>query len=264
MIRRLVRVLWIAVFAAGNAAVAANFDPAQIAAIDKAADAFAEMGKDAYKTGTPPRLSDATVKALLDVIFATEKLNDGPDSVPFERLDKLNDWLLRVVKTGMVYVFAGTGIADFEKAASVDAKAQQQTQQRIAANTVAFAPEMGRYYDAQLAVSRALIDSVTTELTAHPDKLTSAAATSGLAQMRNGMTQTLIGVVTTFMVPGIEPAWMRERELVLVAIAPSAAKFLDPGQRKKVGDTTLQVANSMSDQAVKDGLVAFAKTISPP
>jgi len=257
---RLAGVLWIALFATfGPAAAAANFDPEQVAAVDKAADAFAVLGMEAYQTGAPPRQSDSTAKELLDIIFGTAALNDGPDPIPFAQIDKLNDWLLRVVKTGMIYVFAGTGIADIEKISTVDAKVQQQ----IAANTTAFAPELGRYYDSQLALSRAEMDTVAAEMAAHPDKFTSSNATSGLAQMRTGLTQTLIGVVTTFPVPGLDPTWMRERELALVAIAPSAARFLDDGSRKQVREAALQVADTMSDQAVKDGLVAFAKTIMP-
>jgi len=258
--RRLARILWIAVFAAsGGAAAAANFDPAQIAAIDKAADAFAALGKDAYKTGEPPRQSDPAAKKLLDVIFGTSGLNAGATPVPFEQIDALNDWASRIVKTGMIYVFAGTGIADIAKLQDLNPKVPEQ----IAKNTTAFALEIGRFYDAQLSVSRAEIDAVAAEMAAHPDKFASAGAAAGLARMQGGMTQTLVGVVTTFPVPGLEPGWMRERELALIAIAPSAAGFLEPDSRKQIRDAAMQVADTMTDQAVKDGLIAFAKTISP-
>jgi hypothetical protein len=258
--QRLIRVLWIVLLATnGDVAAAAKFDPEKIAAIDKAAGALAELGKDAYKTGTPPRQSDPAVKELLDVVFGTAGLNDGPDPVPFAQIDVINDWLLRVVKTGMIYVFAGTGIADLEKISNLDEKVQAQ----IAKNTAAFAPEMGRYYDAQLAVSQAEIDMVGSEIAAHPEKFKSSNVTSGLAQMRAGLTHTLIGVVTTFPVAGLDPAWMRERELALIAIAPSAARFLEPESRQQIRAAALQVSETVGDQAVKDGLIAFAKTVMP-
>ncbi|HYM72228.1 MAG TPA: hypothetical protein VET89_04555 [Stellaceae bacterium] len=258
--RYFVQLLWIVLFAAGaDVAAAATFDPAQIAAVDKAADAFAALAKDAYKTGSPPRQADPAARDQLDIVFGTAGLNDGSNPVPFEQIDKLNEWLLRIVQTGMVYVFAGTGIADIAKAQKIDAKAQAQ----IVKNTVAFAPEMGRFYDAQLAVSRAEIDTVAAEIAAHPEKYKSGKAATGLTHMRGGLTQTLVGVVTTFPVPGLEPAWMRERLLALVAIAPSAAKFLDADQRKQIRDATLQIADTMTDQSVKDGMIAFAKTIMP-
>jgi len=238
---------------------AAQFDPGQIAAVDKAADALAQLGKDAYKTGNPPRQTDPEAAKLLDLVFGTAKLNDGPDPVPFAQLDKLNDWLLRVLQTGFIYICAGTGINDLTKVATLDEKTQRQ----LAANVVAFAPEVGRYYDAQLAVSRAETDTIVAELTAHPDRLKSDQAMRGLAIARGGVAKTLIGVVTTFPAPGLEPTWIRDREKALMAIAPSAARFLEEDSRNQVAAAALQVAGAMPDPAVKDGLAAFAKAIAP-
>ena len=238
---------------------ASQFDPSQVAAVDKAAAAFAQLGKDAYKTGKPPRVSDPKAAKLLDVIFGTAKLNDGADPVPFAQLDKLNDWLLRVLQTGLVYVCAGTGIADLGKVASVDEKAQEQ----IALNLVSFAPEIGRYYDAQLAVSHAESDTIMVEMAAHPDRFKSDQVMHGLATTRDGLTRTLIGVVTSFPTPGLEAAWIRDREAALMAIAPTAVKFLGADSRKRIVAAAQQVADRMGDPGVKDGLIAFTNTIAP-
>jgi hypothetical protein len=237
-------------------AEAAPVDPAQFAAVDKAADAFVKLGKDAYKTGKPPRQSDPQAAKLLDTIFGTAKLNDGPGPVPFAQLDKLNGWLWCVLQTGAIYVLAGTGVDDINKASSADEK-------QIGLNLVAFAPEIGRYYDAQLAVSRAETDTIVAELAAHPDQFTTSKAVHGLATTRGGLTQTLIGVVTTFPFTGLDPAWIRDREVALMAIAPSAVKFLEADSRKQIADAALQVAEGMTDPAAKDGLIAFAKAIGP-
>jgi hypothetical protein len=258
---RIARSLCIALLVTSwSIAEAAQLDPAQVAAAGKAADALAKLGKDAYQTGKPPRQSDPKVAKLLDVVFGgTAKLNDGPDPVPLEQLDKLNDWLLSVLKTGMIYICAGTGISDLTKVGSADEKAQLQ----IGKNLVAFAPEMGRYYDAQLAVARAESDTIAAALAAHPDRFKSDQAAQGLATTRGGLTQTLIGVVTSFPAPGLDPSWIRDREVALMAIAPTAAKFLEEDSRKKVAAAALQVADTMQDAGVKDGLTAFAKAIAP-
>ncbi|HXC28598.1 MAG TPA: hypothetical protein VNV38_11635 [Stellaceae bacterium] len=259
---RIVRPICIALLATSwHIAEAAQLDPAQVAAAGKAADALAALGKDAYQTGKPPRQSDPKVAKLLDDVFnGTAKLNDGPDPVPLAQLEKLNDWLLAVLKAGFVYIGAGTGISDI---AAIASSSDPKVDQQINANLVAFAPEMGRYYDAQLAVAHAEADTVAVELAAHPQRFVMGPAAQGLATTREGLAQTLVGVVTSFPTPGLDPAWIRDREAALMAIAPSAAKFLKDDERKQVAASALQVAGTMSDQAVKDGLTAFAKAVSP-
>src|SRR5262249_46756202 len=117
--------LALAIATVGSPASAASLDIAKIAAIDKAADGFAAMARDAYRTGQPPRQTDPAAKALLDTVFDTSALKDGTP-VPFAEADKLNDWVLRVVTVGSVYIFAGTGITDF---ARLQAKPPDETQQ---------------------------------------------------------------------------------------------------------------------------------------
>jgi hypothetical protein len=130
-------------------------------------------------------------------------------------------------------------------------------------NVGAFAPEVGRYYDAQLAVSQAESDTLATELTVHPDQFKSDHGVQALATIREGLAQTLIGLVTTFPAPGLDAAWIQDREKALMAIAPSAARFLEADSRKRIAAAALQVADGMTDPPVKDGLTAFAKAISP-
>lgn len=196
--RRLIRAFWVVALIGGSdAAAAAGFDAAKIAEIKTAGDAFQALGKDAYKTGLPPRQSDPAVAKLLDTIFGTDVLN-GPPPVTFAQFLAVNDWLLQVVNTGLVYVTAGTNIADFMALTSISAEAQT----RMNANVIAFAPEIGRYYDAQLAVSRVEIDLVIGELAAHPDDYKSGTKAQGVGEMRSGLAQTLTGVVETFQLPG--------------------------------------------------------------
>jgi hypothetical protein len=142
---------------------------------------------------------------------------------------------------------------------SVTAKQQEQ----MNTNVVTFAPEMGLYYDAQLAVSKVEIDLVIRELAAHPDDYKSGTKAQGVGEMRAGLAQTLAGVVETFQLSGVASAWLRERLPALLALAPTAAKFLEPDQRRQVHDLAVKVAAEASDAAVKTGLNSFAQAVAP-
>jgi hypothetical protein len=183
----------------------------------------------------------------------------GPPPVTFDQFLAVNDWLSQIVNVGLVYVTAGTGIADFAGLNSVTAKQQAQ----MNANVIAFAPEMGRYYDAQLAISRVEIDLVIGELAAHPDDYKSGTKAQGVSEMRSGLAQTLIGVVETFQLPGVDPGWLRDRLPALLALAPTAAKFLQLDSKRQLHDLAIQVANAASDDAIKTGLNSFAQIIAP-
>ena len=154
--RRFIRVLWVIALVGGSdAAAAAGFDAAKIAEVKRASEAFVALGKDAYKTGQPPRQSDpAVAKALLDTIFDTSvDVLNGPPPVTFAQFLDVNNWLMAVVNVGLVYVTAGTGFSDFTTLASLNSVTAKQ-QAQMNANVISYAPEMGRYYDAQLAVSQ--------------------------------------------------------------------------------------------------------------
>ena len=125
--RRLIRAFWlIALIGGGGDATAAGFDAAKIADIKTAGAAFLALGKDAYKTGQPPRQSDPAVAKLLDTLFGTDACLNGPPAVTFAQFLAVNDWLSQVVNVGLVYVTAGTGIADLAGLGAVTAKQQEQ------------------------------------------------------------------------------------------------------------------------------------------
>lgn len=247
-------VLILLLTAAAGPAGAAELDPARIAAIDRAAEAFLALAQDAYKTGAPPRQADPAVKPLLDTVFDTAGLNRG-GPLPFAQLAALNDWTARVVAVGSVYVFAGTGIPDFDHLTGIDEKQEQQ----IVHNTVAFAPEMGRYFDAELAIEQTMIECVMAELAARPATYQSQPAQQGLETIRGGLKQTLTGVMTTLLTPGIDPGWVRDRLPALAAIAPPAGKFLSPQDRGELRDIAVEVAERLDDPVSAASLGAIAK-----
>lgn len=259
--RRVIRALWVIVLVGGGGgiAAAAGFDAAKIADVKRAGDAFVAMGKNAYKTGAqPPRQSDPAVKALLDTVLDTSALA-GPPPVSFAQFLDVNNWLEQVVKVGLVYVTAGTGIADFGSLTSIAPAAQAQ----MNSNVISYAPEMGRYYDAQLAVTKAEIDLIIGELAAHPDAYKSGTKAQGIEEMRSGLTQTLAGVVETFQLPGVNSAWLRDRLPALQSLAPTAAKFLQADAKKQLHDLAVKVAASApSDSGIAGGLNSFAQAVA--
>jgi hypothetical protein len=256
--RRLIAALSLIAILWGGTAGAATVDAARIAAVDKAADAFLKLGKDAYKTGEPPRQSTPQVEKLLATLCDTGGLNDGK-AVPFSDLTKLNDWLMKLTQVGMVYILAGTGVSDTAKLGEIDDKGKA----KIAANTVAFAPELGRYIDATLAVMQAEMATILVKMTEDPASLATPKAQHGLGETRAGVTRTLAGVVTTMPTPGLDPAWAVARLPALAAIAPVAAAFLPEENRKQLHDLTVATAETLKDEKAKAGLASFAKTIAP-
>jgi len=253
--------LWVVVLVGGGGdiAAAAGLDAAKIADVKKASEAFVAMGKDAYETASQaPRQSDPAVKALLDAVFDTSVLA-GPPPVTFAQFLDVNNWLMQVVNAGLIYVTAGTGIADFGSVTSITPAAQEQ----MNSNVITYAPEMGRYYDAQLAVTKVEIDLIIGELAAHPDAYKSGTKAQGIEEMRSGLAQTLAGVVETFQLPGVDPGWLHDRLPTLLALAPSASKFLQADARQQLHDLATKVAAAASDTGIKSGLTSFAQAVAP-
>lgn len=239
-----------------STARAATIDPARVAAVEKAAAAFLALAKDSYKTGQPPRQTDPAVKPLLDTVFNTAGINDN-GALPLGDFDKLQSWTLQMVKVGSVYLLAGTGIQDPTQIGSID----QQQQAQIAKNTAAFAPEIGRYFDAQIDLERALIDAVDAEMKAHPDEFQSAQKQGAVAKIKGGVKQSIAGALSTFQTAGISASWMNDRLRTLAPIAPSLATSLADQDRRDLAELARQTAAKIDDREVKSGLESFAKTV---
>jgi hypothetical protein len=245
----------------GSASAAFVVDDKKLTAIKNSASEFLKLAEGAAQSGRPPRQSDPKVKPLLDAVFDTSILNTGRP-LPFSDIQHVNEWSLQVLTVGAVYFLAVTGYTDLSKLAGVEAAEQQKVIKKINENTAAFAPEMGRYIDAQLAITRALIWGVTTEISANPDNFKSQKSQNGLANIRAGVVKTLVGCVTTLPIEGLGDDWRRDRIPALTAIAPNAATFLLPDQRKSVHDASLEVAERITDPAVKSALTAFASAVA--
>jgi hypothetical protein len=233
---------------------------ARLTAIRQAADDFLTIAKGSETSGQPPRESDPKVEALLVTVFDTTALN-AAQPLPRGDLDNLNEWLSQALRVATVYIFAGTGYTEFSQVGKLDPAAQQKLGQRVAHNTVTFAPEVGRYIDAQLYILGATALCVSADMTSEPDEYKSTQEQNGLGKIRNGVVQTLSGVLTTLPMDELSDTWRRDRIGVLTAIAPKVVAFLLPDQRKTVHDTAVQVAAQMTDATVKNGLSDFARTV---
>lgn len=254
MRRLLCIVLVIVAVALGGVAMAADLDPGRLAAVDQATETFLALAKNAFQSGAAPRLADPAVKPLLDTVFGTADLTTG-GPLPFAQLAGLNDWTTRIVAVGSVYVFAGTGIPDFDHLTSLDEKQEQQ----IIRNTVAFAPEIGRYFDAEMQIEQAMVACVMAELAVHPATYQSQEAQQGLETIRGGLKETLTGVMTTFLTPGLGISWVYQRLPVLAAVTPTAAKFLSPQDRADLRDVAAEVAERIDDAQAEAKLTEIAR-----
>ena len=232
-------------------------DAAKAEAMTKASEQFVALAKDSHTTGKPPRQTDAAAKPLMDRVFDLSEVQKSSSTFKMADLGNLNAWNMAVLKIGLVYILSGTGADDLSKLTVTD-----EVVKRIDQNAVDFAPEMGRYFDAQVWIQIGIMDVLNGYLpTASQAQLNQPNFKAGLEQVRAGAAQTLNGFVTSFPNAGLSDAWRRERIAVLTAAAPRAAKFLLPEQAAELRESTIKVADGMKDPAVKTGLTAFADTL---
>jgi hypothetical protein len=232
------------------------FDNIKIANIKQAADSFVTLAGDSAHTGKPPRQSDPSVKKLLDVVFDTTEIQRGAVYQSSD-LKFLGDWLSAVLKVGLIYSLSGSGIGDIHAVPN-----DPEIIKKIDHNAVLFAPEMGRYYDAQMLVQGAVMDVVSGILTAASQSdLDRPNFKDGIAQIRAGTTQSINGVITTLTTDGVADSWRRERLAVLLTVAPKIAKLLIPEQLLLLRQSTAEVAGQMTDPVVKSQLSSIIETL---
>jgi clan AA aspartic protease (TIGR02281 family) len=221
---------------------AAALEPSRITAIDQAADAFLAKAAEARKTGMGmvPRQSDPGVRGLLDTVFDTGDLSHG--AVPYSDLGKLNDWLSRIVAIGRIYLAAGKTARDFGL----------------------FGIELGRFFDAAVAVQQAIADCLMAELDAHPGEQLKPADLNKLARLRAAIGDSLNEMIGLFHAPGITVGWAMERLTALRAAAPSMARFLTPAQLARLRASTLRLAATLRERALRQTLGNLAEALATP
>jgi clan AA aspartic protease (TIGR02281 family) len=221
-------------------ASAASLDPSRVVAIDQAADAFLTKAAEAHKTGQVPRQSDPGIGPLLDTVFDIGDLSHGV--LPYADIAKLSDWLSRIVAVGRVYLKAGHAVHDIG----------------------VFGPEIGRFFDASVAVMQAIADTTTTELDTHPGARLSDGDLRKLAQLRGATGGALDELIGLFRAPGLGIGWAQERLQGLLAAAPSMARFLTPDQVARLRVKLRGLEEQVRDKKLREMFASVAVALAEP
>jgi hypothetical protein len=255
MRRHLQILAFLAAFAAPcGLAQAQTFDTAKLDSINKAADSFAAQANGSATSGKPPRYTDPAAKPLLDTIFDTKQLAGGKP-LPWSDVDKLHDWDKAAMKIGLIYYLAGTGTDDVNVVAK-DPKLTLRANQ----NTAAFAPEFGRYYDAQLQIYSALVDTATAQLAvATPEQRGDPTFKAKLNGINSGVAQSMIGLLHTFALENMQDDWLLLRTVALLDVTPKVAKFMTPEARTQVRNAAVEAAGQIKNPDVQSGVNTVAR-----
>ena len=229
----------------------------KIDSIKKATESFLVLAKDADTTGKPPRYSDPAVKPLLDTILNTKDL-EGGKPLPWASVQMLHEWNQATQKVGLIYYLAGTGTTD-PLAVSKD----PQKIIKANSNTAAFAYEFGRYYDAQMRILGAMIDSAIAQTaTITPEQRKDPVLRRILNNISDDTARAVTGLLGTFVLDGLQDDWMLLRVVALLEITPKAAKFLAPDDRSQLKNAAAEVAEHVSNPDVKGGINAIARAFA--
>jgi hypothetical protein len=217
----------------GDSAVA--LESATVAAIQRNAEALVALAGDTTKNGEVPRLINPSAKPLIESVFDTTELQRAPRPSALDLL-LLNNWALSVNKAGMIYVLAGTGVANGQPLPMGDPKFNE----RVNRNTVTYAPEIGRYTDAAVWLQCLTGEAAMSAISQAPKPLAENIK-SGFAMIQSGEFQSLYGVITTLEV-GVTDAWRRDRLAVLSATAMRTAESLAKDDLRKLSEHAKSVA----------------------
>jgi hypothetical protein len=252
----MLRLAAVAAFAFVSGAAVAAMDPAKVAAAKKAGDEFIALAKGSETTGQVPRQTDPKAKALLDTVFDRAAL--GPTVLPIAESGKIGELLANANRIGFAYMLAGTGLADLSKLGD-DQKAMEQAERNIGA----FAPEIGRWFDYQMAIQGAIADSTIAFLaSAKKEVLERPQVKEGLGDVRNGLAGSLRGVLQMMASDTLDDPWRRDRLAALAEIAPKAAKLVSAEAAASLRDSATQLANALADPTLQVGLKKFGETVA--
>lgn len=221
--------------------------------INKATESFLALAKESGTTGKPPRYADPAAKPLLDTVLNTKDIEGK--TVPWSSMELLQNWNKAVVKIGLAYFLAGTGTTDVAIVSKDPDKIQKTN-----SNSIAFANEVGRVYDAQLRIYAAMIDTAATQLAAaSPDQLKDPAFKNTLNNLSDNTARMLTGLLGTFVLEGLPEDWQLFRLVVLLDLTPKAAKFMAPEDRRQVRNAAAEVAGLVKNPDVRSGTSAVAR-----
>ena len=215
------------------------------AAAHKAADALVVLANSA---GSPPRQTGPAAATLLDSVFNIAVMPSKPD---VSQMGAVTDWMQSASRAGVLYLYAGTGMTDPRNLSA----AQLSLEQR---NVVTYAPEVGRYFDAELGLDDTL-DQIFLLLRDNPQKYgVDAQGMHGVQLAAAGTEAVIIGTLNAIALPGVTDEWRRGRLGYLRNIAPDAARLLSSEQRSAVREAADAATAAMHDGDVKNQLVGIS------
>lgn len=230
---------------------------AKIDAVNKAAESFTAMAKDSHTTGAPPRYSDPAAKPLLDAVWDTKDIQ-GAKPLPWTAVALLEQWNKAATKVGSIYYVAGTGTSDILEVAK-----DQKKIIKANSNTRAFAPELGRYYDAQIRLHAAMIDAAMAKLVAATDdEKKDVEFRKTLNFISDSSTGSIMGVFGAIIMDGVQEDWILSRVVVLLEIAPKAAKYMSPSDRDRIKNAAVEVAGLMKNPDARSGVNFVARAFA--
>jgi hypothetical protein len=251
--RRLFPLLTVLAALAAPCGPAQALDQAKIDSVKKASDSFVTLAKDSFKTGKPPRLADPAAKPLLETLFNTKDIEGKPQ--PWSDVNKLHEWTVALTKVGVIYYLAGTG-TDNPSVVAGDPKMTQRANQ----NSLTYAAEFGRYYDTQLRLYSAMIDSATAQMkAATPEERRDVQFRTLLNNISDGTANAMTGVLHTLALEGLPDDWLLLRTVALLDIAPKAAKFMAPDDRSQMKNAAAEAAELIKNPDVKSGVNTIAR-----
>jgi hypothetical protein len=223
------------------------------AAAHQAAARFAVLARDASRSGIAPRAADPAVGPLVDSVFDTTSVPTAP--VPMSQFPAIDDWLSSVATVGRTYVLAGTGAARDDDPSGPVVAAQ------VDKNFAAYAPELGRYLDAQNALMALEASSLQRQLAADPAWAHDQGHAKGLAILRSTITRGVGPMLALLAQPGPTDDWRRARMPYLLALATQVAKLGDPADLAALRTQAQTTYNATDDETLKADLQYMASVL---
>ncbi len=229
---------------------------AKAAAADAAADKLVAMAKGSETSGLAPRQADPVAGPLLDQVFDMSALPTLPRD--FADLPPMNRWGGAMIKVGQIYVLAGTGFTDASNA-TTDAAAARSLQ-----NFSVYAPELGRFFDAEVVLLSTECASLQYLQAVHPSAADADQRTAMMQDLQYKVEKAYSSELGFMLNPGPTDAWKDARIRVLATEAPRVSGMLLPNSWGHLQRQAREVAAQSADPALKADLELFATRIEPP
>jgi len=227
-------------------------------AAQQAADRFATLAAGAATSGQAPRLSDPVSGPLLNEVFDTSAIPVFTGT--HADMHAMEGWSGAVTKVGRVYMFAGTGVTD-PATPMTDA-----LQARVDHNLATYAPEIGRYFDAQVVLlSRVTATGYYVLVTGDYNETQRDEGMQDLRGAARGIYAADLDTIAKTQTQGTaDDAWRLARVKVMVVMAPRLSTLADPTVYLPLQHKARDIEAATNDPALKAELELFATRIEPP